>query len=361
MGIEIGITGLDLDSRIEFFRTMASWLTTGGGALPVNEAIKNTCDAFSRDEYATLRGRMERIAREYESGQTLFYESLRTAALGFTEQELAIVKAAEISNQLRVAVPALVEALLMKQSSGKMLRGKMMMPIVGGFMLILMTLGVLIFMLPTVMGPVLQRSPEVIDEFPLIIQGYWAASVWLRSNYFITATFASSPIWLFLFRNTSFLKPRIERFLMWLGPSRRIILAYNAVLIVYFMPALVRASMPLPDVLRTLATTVSNSMMSLSLKKAALAHEQGYRLGDALASIPIRGAFRSGVEAGEKTGKIAERVEDLKDPFKNDFDRIVKKAVASLTLIVMAILMPFFIISMYTSLVTPMIALMEYS
>lgn len=360
MGLEIGITSLDLPSRIEFFRTLSSWLTTGGGSLSVNEAIKNTCDAFSRDEFSTLRGHMERISRDYESGQTTLGEALTMANLGFTDQELSIIRAAEGSNQLRTAVPALVEALLMKQESGKMIRGKMMMPIVGGFMLILMTLGVLIFMLPTVMEPVLQRSPEVLEDFPTLIKMYWYLSVWLRANYVITGLFAASPVILFLVRNTAFMKPRIENFLMWLGPSRRIILAYNSVLVVYFMPALVRASMPLPEVLKTLATTVGNSRMSVALKQAAVSHEQGYRLGDALASIPIRGAFRSSVEAGEKTGKIAERVEDLKSPFKNDFDRIVKKAVSSLTLIVMALLMPFFIITMYASLVTPMIALMEY-
>lgn len=361
MGIEIGITKLELDDRIEFFRTLGSWLTTGGGSMPVNESIRNTCDAFSRDEYKTLKGRMDRIAREYETGQVTFYDALRIASLGFTNQELAIVKAAEKSNQLRVAVPSLVEALLMRQEASKMLKGKMMMPIVGGFMLILMTLGVLIFMLPTVMGPVLERQPEVLDNFPTIIKMYWGCSVWLRSNYTLTALIASAPVFLFIFRKTPFLRPRIEKAMMKFGVTRRLILAFNSVLIVYFMPALVRASMPLPEVLKTLASTTDNLLVSSTLKKAALAHEQGYRLGEALASIPIRGSFRSAVEAGEKTGKIAERVEDLKGPFKNEFDRIVKKAVSSLTLIVMALLMPFFIISMYTSLVTPMIALMEYS
>ena len=77
--------------------------------------------------------------------------------------------------------------------------------------------------------------------------------------------------------------------------------------------------------------------------------------------LPFRGSFRSAVEAGEKTGKIAERVEDLKVPYAGEFERITKKATALLMLVVMAGLLPFFIISMYTSLVAPMIALMEYS
>ena len=361
MGIEIGMTELTLDDRIEYFSTMASWLTSGGGSFPVNEAVKNTCDAFSRDEYRTLRGKMERIVREYNSGQITFANALISSKLGFTDQEMAIIKAAEKTNQLRIAVPALVDALKMKGDSTKALKRKMMTPIVGGFMLILMSLGVMIFMLPVVMGPVLGRSPEKINDFPGIIKFYWFGSVWLRGNYELVILFAVSPIIIFLFRSHRSVKPVIERVLMSIKPIRRIILCYNAVLIVYFMPALVRSGMPLPEVLATLAKTIDNNVIASGLNRASYEHDHGMKLGDALAILPLRGSFRNAVEAGEKTGRIAERVEDLKVPYASEFERIVRKTVSLLTMVVMAGLMPFFIISMYTSLVAPMIALMEYS
>ena len=361
MGLEFGITELGLTERIEFFRTLSSWLTSGGGAFPVNEAIANTCDVYSRDEYKSLRAKMERVVRDYNSGQVLFSDALKGTGLGFTEQEISIIRAAEQSNQLRVAVPSLVEALTMRQNSTKALKGKMMMPVVGGFMLILMSLGVMIFMLPVVMEPVLQRDDSVIDKFPLIIRFYWFGSVWLRANYIIPILFALAPIIIFFTRNTRVVSQYIERTLMGITPIRRIILSYNAVMVVYFMPALVRASMPLPAVLNTLALSLNNTMVCTALKRAAYEHDHGSKLGDALAALPFRGSFRSAVEAGEKTGKIAERVEDLKVPYASEFERITKKATSLLMLVVMAGLLPFFIISMYTRLVAPMIALMEYS
>lgn len=361
MGIEFGITELGLNERIEFFRTLASWLTSGGGSFPVNEAIANTCDVFSRDEYKTLKGRMQRVVRDYSSGQVMFADALKATNLGFAEQELAIIRAAEKSNQLRVAVPSLVEALTMRQSSTKALKGKMMMPVVGGFMLILMSLGVMVFMLPVVMEPVIQRDDAVIEKFPFIIRSYWYGSVWLRANYLVTIAFAMAPVIIFFTRNTSLVAPYIEKALMGMAPIRRIILSFNAVLVVYFMPALVRSNMPLPDVLNALADSLNNTLVCNALRKAAYDHDHGTKLGDALASLPFRGSFRSAVEAGEKTGKIAERVEDLKVPYSSEFERITKKATSLLMMIVMAGLLPFFIISMYTSLVAPMIALMEYS
>ena len=359
--IEVGVSSLALEDRIDFFRTLSSWLTSGEGAFPVAEAISNTCEAFSRDEYRTLRGRMERIIRDYRSGQVAFYQALRESKLGFTDQELSIIQAAEQSNQLRTAVPSLVDALMMRNDSTKALKKKLAMPLIGGFMLILMSLGVMIFMLPIVMGPVLDRNPESIADFPMIIRGYWGASVWLRANYYLTAFLASLPIWIFLFRNTSFLAPTIERTLMGITPTRRIILSFNAVMVVYFMPALVRSNMPVPQVLYTLAKSLNCTEIVNAMKRAAHEHEQGMKLGDALATLPLRGSFRTAVEAGEKTGKIADRVEDLKIPYASEFERIVRKAVAVLMIVVMAGLLPFFIISMYTSLVAPMIALMEYS
>ncbi|MEC8467766.1 MAG: type II secretion system F family protein, partial [Pseudomonadota bacterium] len=214
MGLEFGITELGLTERIEFFRTLSSWLTSGGGAFPVNEAIANTCDVYSRDEYKSLRAKMERVVRDYNSGQVLFSDALKGTGLGFTEQEISIIRAAEQSNQLRVAVPSLVEALTMRQNSTKALKGKMMMPVVGGFMLILMSLGVMIFMLPVVMEPVLQRDDSVIDKFPLIIRFYWFGSVWLRANYIIPILFALAPIIIFFTRNTRVLSQYIERTLM---------------------------------------------------------------------------------------------------------------------------------------------------
>lgn len=361
MGLEFGITELGLTERIEFFRTLASWLTSGGGAFPVNEGIANTCDVYSRDEYKSLRAKMERVVRDVNSGQVLFADALKATNLGFTAQELSIIRAAEESNQLRVAVPSLVEALTMRQTSTKTLKGKMMMPIVGGFMLILMSLGVMIFMLPVVMEPVIQRDEGVIEKFPLIIRGYWYGSVWLRANYIAPILFAMAPLIIFFTRKTRVVSYYIEKTLMGITPVRRIILSFNAVMVVYFMPALVRSSMPLPGVLNTLATSLNNTMVCTALKRAAYEHDHGAKLGDALAALPFRGSFRSAVEAGEKTGKIAERVEDLKVPYSSEFERITKKATSLLMLVVMAGLLPFFIISMYTSLVAPMIALMEYS
>lgn len=361
MGIEFGVSELQLTERIEFFRTLSSWLTSGGGSFPVNEAISNTCDVFSRDEYKSLRGKMERVVRDYNSGQVLFADALKMTALGFTDQEISIIRAAEKSNQLRISVPSLVEALEMRQSSTKALKGKMMMPIVGGFMLILMSLGVMVFMLPVVMEPVIARDEGVIEKFPLIIRSYWYGSVWLRANYVITIMAVLAPIIIFFARNTALVAPYIEKALMGMGPIRRIILSYNAVMVVYFMPALVRSNMPIPTVLNTLATSLNNTMVCTALKKAAYDHDHGMKLGDALASLPFRGSFRSAVEAGEKTGKIADRVEDLKVPYASEFERITKKATSLLMMVVMAGLLPFFIISMYTSLVAPMIALMEYA
>ncbi|MBI1363767.1 MAG: hypothetical protein GC134_07255 [Proteobacteria bacterium] len=360
MAIEFGISTLPPTDRIEFFRTLGSWLTSGGGTMPVNEAIRNTCEAFSRDEYKSLAGRMSRMTAEYESGQIPFYESLRRSQLGFTKQELAVLEAAERSNQLRVAVPSMVEAMVMRQDATRVLSRRLAMPLIGGFMLILMSLGVAIFMLPMVLGPVLQRKPEALDKFPQIIQGYWHFSVWLRANWLVPLVFSMFPLFVFLTRKTNFMRNIIEKFIWGFTPTKRISIAFNGVMVVYFMPALVRAGMPLHDVLRAIASALDNQIVAGTFRIAANEHEQGLRLGDALARVPLRASFRNAVEAGEKTGKIAERVEDLKIPYTTEYERVTRKAIAALNMIVMALLMPMFIMSMYTSLVAPIFALMEF-
>ena len=360
MAIEIGMTKLPNADRIEFFRTLASWLTSGGGRMPVNEAISNTCDAFSRDEYKSLAGRMHLMVTEYESGQVTLYQTLENANLGFTDQELAIVEAAEKSNQLRAAIPELVEALEMRQNSTKKLYRQMAMPVIGGFMLIVLSLGVAMFMLPMVLGPVLDRKPDALETFPSIVKGYWFFSVWMQDNWLIPIIILMVPPLMFLMRNMQAVKPYVEDVLWRITPLKRIMLAYNGVLIVYLMPALVRSGMPLHEVLRAVAKGLDNRRIAIAFQMAANEHEGGMRMGEALANVPLKGSFRSALEAGEKTGQVAERIEDLKMPYSTEYERIMRRAVGSLMLIVMALLLPLFIISMYTSLVAPIFALMEF-
>lgn len=360
MGLEIGRAGFTNDERIEFLRTLGGWLTSGNGTMSVNEAIRNTCEVFAREEYQCFAPRMERIIREFNDGVTPFHEGLRNADIGFTRQELAVLEGAEESDQLRIAVPSLVEALGMSFEARKQLKNKMFPMIIGGFMLILLSFGVIIFMLPTVLGPVLERKPDALAKFPFVIVWYWNTSVFLRANPHVPIIAIAIPIGIFLARNTELLRPRIERFLMSVNATRRLIVSYNAVLIVYFMPTLVRSGMPLPQVLMILSNSVENLGISAQLKAAAKSHEDGTSLGEALAGLPLRTAFRSSVEAGEKTGAIADRVEELKLPFSSEYTRVMGKAIGAIKMIIMTLLLPFFIMSMYTSLVSPIFALMEF-
>lgn len=360
MSLQIGMSALSLGDRVEYLRTLAAWLVSSGGRMPVSEAIRNTCEAFSRDEYRSLAGRMNRIVSDYDSGQTHFNKALIAAKLGFTKQELTVLEAAENSNQLRVAVPAMVEAMQMRLDAQRNLTRKMAMPVISGIMLILMSLGVAIFMLPTILGPVLQRSPDALEKFPFIIQAFWAFSQWLRANWIVPVVFLLVPVMLVILRNTIIVKTWIESVVMHVAPLRRLAIAYNGVMLVYFMPALVRSGMQLPQVMRALSESLNNQSIANALRAAANEHEAGMRLGDALARLPMKGSFRSAIEAGEKTGAIADRVEDLKAPYAADYDRVVRRAVGALTMVVMGVLLPLFIISMYTSLVAPIFALMEY-
>ena len=360
MGLEIGITKLPLGERIEFFRTLASWLTSGGGRMPVNESIRNTCEAFSRDEYKSLAHKMGRIVAEYESGQTMLTQAIRQADIGFTDQELAVMDAAERSNQLRVAIPELVEALEMRLKSTRALYRQLAMPVVGGFMLIVMSLGVAMFMLPMVLGPVLDRKPDALETFPTVVQWYWYFSVWMQTYWIVPLILLAIPPVLFFMRNTNLMRPIVEGIIWKVGVLKRISIAFNGVLVVYFMPALVRSGMPAHEVLRAVARSLENQKIASNFRIAANEHEAGMRLGDALARVPLKGSFRSAVEAGEKTGQIAERVEDLKTPYAAEYERIMRRAVGTLMLIVMAGLLPLFIMSMYTSLVAPIFALMEF-
>ncbi|MCP5405688.1 MAG: type II secretion system F family protein [Pseudomonadaceae bacterium] len=360
MGIEIGRTKLSNNERVDFFKTLSGWLSAGHGRTSVAEAVANTCDAFSHDEYATMKPRMDIIKREVQGGQIQFFEALRMSQLGFRPQEISIIEAAEKSSQLRQAVPALVRAMEIQYNGRREMVMKLAGPLFIGVMLILMSLGVLLFMLPLVVEPVIERNAKALQKFPFILRWYWYASVWLRANPWVPVVVVLAPLVLFLLRNTTLLRPYYLRFLLGWSVSRKLILGFNSVIVVYFMPALVRSGLPTYRVLQYLADCVSNPTLSNAFRVAAQEHENGIRMSQALEIIPFRASFINAVAAGESTGAIADRVQDLQDPYSIELERNIKTVVGTLKFIVMAILLPFFIVSTYTALVGPIFALMEY-
>lgn len=360
MGIEFGKAKLSNADRIDFFKTLSGWLSAGGGRMSVAEAVSNTCEAYSHDDYATLRPRMELIRREVQGAQALLHEALRASQLGFRPQELSIIEAAEKSSQLRQAVPALVKAMEIQHNGRREMMMKLIGPMVIGVMLILLSLGVLLFMLPLVVEPVIERNAKALEKFPFILRWYWYASVWLRANPWVPVLIVLGPLALFFLRNTSLLRRHYERFLLGWSVSRRLILGFNSVIVVFFMPALVRSGLPTYRVLQYLGDCVSNPTLASNFRMAAQDHENGIRLSQALEVVPFRSSFVNAVAAGEATGAIADRVEDLQAPYSIELERNIKAVVATLKFIVMAGLLPFFIVSTYTALVGPIFALMEY-
>ncbi|MFZ2619733.1 MAG: type II secretion system F family protein, partial [Alphaproteobacteria bacterium] len=106
---------------------------------------------------------------------------------------------------------------------------------------------------------------------------------------------------------------------------------------------------------------VTHPQLAYLLRAAAKEHQGGERLGAALSRMPFRSSFVNAVTAGEQTGEIAARVEELQEPYRVEMERYIDMTVGTLKFVVMTILLPFFIVSTYTSLVGPIFALMEYS
>jgi type II secretory pathway component PulF len=360
MGIEIGKVAFSFQDKIDFLRTLSSWLSSGGGSMSISDCIKNTCESFSTDEFRLMAPKMKKIYEDYKMGTARFSDGLRNANIGFTNQEVIVLLTAEESNQLRKVVESMVDAMRMQQEARKQLSGSLRGPLISGVMLIFMTLGVAYFMLPIVLGPTVEKDPTVLVDFPAIITYFWYFSEWLNANPLAPFFLFMCPLIYAIMYLAGPAKRPTEKFLMWWGVTRRIMIAYNGLLLVYFMPALVRSGMPLYNVLKALADMINNTEIRYSLMIAAKDNEAGIPLSECMSKLPLRVSFKNAISAGEKTGAVAERIEDLKIPYTAEYERLVTAFVATIKFLVMAILLPMFIISMYTSLVAPIFALLEF-
>jgi type II secretory pathway component PulF len=360
MGIQIGKAGLSTADRVDFFRTLSEWLSSGGGQMSLAEAVRNTTSGFSQEEYAALAPQMEVIAQDVSSGQVAFFEALSNSGLGFRPQEIAVVEAAEKSSQLRQTLPSLVAALETEQSGRRDLWSKLSGPLVIGIMLIGLTIGVLVVLLPLVVQPVIERNAEALDRFPIILLWLWYASVFLRENYIMFLTALAAFVVLFLCRNTPMFRPFWLRFLLRWNVTRKLILGFNSMIVVYYLPALLRSGMPSYQALDILAGCVTNPVIAGILLAASDDHRGGLRLSQATVDLPFKASFFNALEAGEATGAIADRVQDLQSPYRYDLERYIKQVGSTIKFLVMAVLLPLFIVSAYGSFVGPIFALMEY-
>ncbi|MFO0500314.1 MAG: type II secretion system F family protein [Pseudomonadota bacterium] len=360
MGIQIGKAGLSTADRVDFFRTLSEWLNSGGGQMSLAEAVRNTTAGFSQEEYATLAPQMEVVAQDVSSGQVALFEALSNSGLGFRPQEIAVMEAAEKSSQLRQTLPSLVAALETEQSGRRDLFTKLSGPSVIGVMLIGLTMGVLVFLLPLVITPVIERNPQALERFPVILLWLWYVSVWLRTNYIFIFIGLAVLVVLFLCRNTPILQPFWLRFLLRWNVTRKLILGFNSMVVVYYLPALLRSGMPSFQALEILAGCVTNPVIAGMLLAASDDHRGGLRLSQATADLPFKSSFFNALEAGEATGAIADRVQDLQSPYRYDLERYVRQVGSTIKFLVMAVLLPLFIVSAYGSFVGPIFALMEY-
>lgn len=229
-----------------------------------------------------------------------------------------------------------------------------------GVMLIALTVGVLVILLPMVIEPVIQRNENALERFPMILLWLWYASVWLRSNYvFVLIVLAAAAI-LFMFRNTPMLQPFWLRFLLRWNVTRKLILGFNSMVVVYYLPALLRSGMPSYQALEILAGCVTNPVIAGMLLAASDDHRGGLRLSQATVDLPFKASFFNALEAGEATGAIADRVQDLQSPYRYDLERYIRQVGSTIKFLVMAVLLPLFIVSAYGSFVGPIFALMEY-
>lgn len=360
MGIQFGKSALSTADRIDFFKTLSGWMNSGAGRMSLGEAVANTTQGFSQEEYATLAPQMSMIERDVAGGQTPLFQALAMANIGFKPQELAIIEAAEKGNQLRQALPALVQALEVESSGRRDLMAKMAGPIVIGTMLIGLSIGVLVIMLPLVIQPVLDRNAEALYKFPLILQGFWHTSVWLRANPMIPGGFVMALVALLVLRNMPLFQPHWIRFTMWWNVTRKLVLGFNAMLSVFFLPALIRSGMPTYQALEQMAYCVNHPLIRSLYLAAAEDHRNGLRMSQAVEGLPFRASFFNAITAGEATGAIADRIEDLQVAYKLELERYIRQVSGTLKFIVMAVLLPLFIVCTYTSLVGPIFALMEY-
>ncbi len=308
-------SGVKAKDRVIFTRQLATLIKAG---LPITQALNTAVDQVSNK---TFKGMLQKVSASVEGGQTLA-SSFAQYPNVFNHIYISLVDAGEQSGTLDEALQRLASQQEKEQQILAKVRGALIYPT----LVLAVVIGVVVFMLTTVLPQVASLYVELDRDLPLLTSILFAISNFIVKYWYVTIIVLVAII----FGTRAYIRtPGGRR--KWDALKMRLPLFGNLMKKVYAarftrtMASMVNSGIPLLKALKTSGEAVNNVVVQKIIEDAAEKVKTGSSLSSALMNHPeILKLVPQMIKVGEESGTLGDMLEKVATFFEEEVDQTIK-------------------------------------
>ena len=308
-------SGVKAKDRVIFTRQLATLVKAG---LPITQALHTAIEQVNNKNF---KATLQKIAISVEGGQSLA-SSFGAYPKIFNHVFVSLVDAGEQSGTLDEAL----ERLAMQQEKEQQILAKVRGALIYPSLVLLVIVGVVVFMLTTVLPQVASLYKELGKELPLLTQLMLAVSNFLVSYWYIVLLFLVA----FGFGGRAYIhtpngRKKFDAFKMNIPYVGTLFKKVYAARFTRTMSSLVNSGVPLLRSLKIAGEAVDNVVVQAIIMGAAEKVKTGGSLSSALSDHPeILKLVPQMIKVGEESGTLGQMMEKVATFFEEEVDQTVK-------------------------------------
>lgn len=337
---------IKLQDKVVFLRQFATIIKAG---VTVSEALEILGDQEEKNKY--FKSVIQHMATDLRGGQSLS-QAFENQPKVFSSMIIHMIRAGEGSGRLEESLDHLATYYERQHKSRQKMSTAMVYPV----FVLLMSVGVVIFLLTTIIPMFRSMFASLHTQLPLITRVILSLSEWIRALWPILIILIFTTILLvsLAFKNRSS-KLRLDYAIIKLPLIGTLVYKSELSRLLWMLALLLSSSVPVIDALQSIEKITSNLAIRRAIHNVSQALDFGQPLSDAFHQEKIFPPIVFHMTAiGEKTGMLDQMLNHVAHYYENDVEQITERMKALIEpvvilflavivgIIVLAIVIPMF-------------------
>lgn len=301
--------------RVIFTRQLATMVKAG---LPITQALNTSTTLIPKQEFKTM---LQKITASVEGGNTLA-DSFAMYPKVFNDIYVNLVAAGEQSGNLDDSLKRLADQQEKDQKIIAKVRSALWYPMI----VMVVIIGVLIFMITTVLPQVANLYKELNQKLPSLTSSLLAFSSFAIQYWYVFALLIAGLVFgLRAYIHTPKGRFYLDKFKLSAPLVGVLFKKVYAARFTRTLSSLVNSGVPLLRSLKIAAEAVDNKVIEKIINQAAVEVQAGGDLSSALTGKPeILSLVPQMIQVGEESGSLGSMLEKVASFFEDDVDQAVK-------------------------------------
>lgn len=306
--------------------------TLVGAGLPITQSLRTVAEQTASSELVVITNR---VIADVESGKSLskaFAEHPQT----FNNVFISLIAAGETSGTLDEALERLADQQEKDAEVAAKVKGALIYPII----VLVVIMGVIIFMLTTVLPQVEQLYVDLKQDLPLITAVMLSISDFIINFWWLMIMmFVASIYFLNRYIETTSGRKMADRFKMHVPVFGRLFMKMYMARFTRTGQTLMATGVPMLQMMSISGNAVNNVLIKASLEKAAVKVKGGKALSESIENDPnFLSLVPQMISIGEQSGSIDEMLGKAATFYENELDNEVKAISTTIEPILMVVL-----------------------